>query len=59
MNSRDTKDLYEVDEFQRKVREGYRHIFDYRPGKYKQVVVDGDLEENFKKVLSVIIDKLH
>ena len=59
LNSRDNKDLYEVDEFQRKVREGYRRIFDYRPGKYKQVVVDGGLEENFKKLLSVIIDKLY
>lgn len=35
LNNRDTKDLYEVDEFQRKVREGYRHIFDYNVGRYK------------------------
>lgn len=59
LSERTEKEIYETDEFQRKVREGYRHIFDYRIGNHTKVYLDGTLDENFKKLLSVVIDNLH
>lgn len=57
--NRDFKDIYEVDDFQKKVREGFRTIFKYNVGKYERIVLDGTLDENFKKVLSAVIHRLN
>ena len=53
------KDIYEETEFQRKVREGYRKIFEYKDSGCTQVNVNGTVEENFKTLLSAVIHRLH
>lgn len=56
----DKNDKFEVPEFQRRVRQGYRnygvyHHVESSKTKVKVVEVDGSMEENKKKILSEII----
>lgn len=54
----EAKDIYETDEIQQRVREGYRKLFELRDSYShlrKQVKVEGTLEENFKKLLSEVL----
>lgn len=51
-------DLYEIKEFQNKVREGYRELKKYNINR-TFITVNGSLEENWKKVLADILIHLN
>ena len=59
IEARREKEGYEQGEFQRRVRQGYRELFDYHLSKFTRIVLGDDLEENKKTLLTQIIHRLN